>query len=206
MPIGACAIVLAGLCLPAPYQHAASYGSALSDICDVKPHHCYSHVDPRWARRLGVQIDTYETDDMEAKVSTGLPRACQGDVCVLYLRACTADGLECEYDWGKLYAPSPGNLDGTVFYNVVFRLKAKSAAAMKRAVANLSVEVTTNKEPTLVPVSSMTVASASRYDPACDEPHAPDACPNLMYGRVPRAVLTREQRFSLAPGEFARGD
>jgi hypothetical protein len=198
MPAGvACAVLLAGTCVQAPYDRATELLAMYSySNGDGVPH-------PQVQKRLGVRIVAAQTDDLIARDTAGTARACRGDACVLYVKTCSADGRECEYDWGRAWPPGPGNLNGAIFYNVVLWIKATSAEAMSRATAALSVVAGPDESPVFVPVAAMNVASRLEYWPPCaagtkDHPSQdPPGCVNLFYGRAPDADLTRDQRLHL---------
>ena len=180
----ACAIVLAGLCLRSPYDKAADLIAMyhLSDGAGV--------AQPAVVRRLGVLIEAAVSDVVDrSQDPTGLPRACVSEICVTYLKTCSVDGLQCEWDWDR--APNAG---GRRYISTrTVWIKAESRTAMAAAVQALAVQAGEGELRPSVALATMDQLSPLGYLPPCDAAFQKD-CVNLFYGRVPEVPLTREQR------------
>jgi hypothetical protein len=181
----ACAVVLAGLCLQSPYDKATNLNAmyAFSDGTGV--------AQPDAVRRLSVRIEAYQSDNIRAQDPSGLPRACAGSACVAYLKTCSADGLQCEWDWGR--APGKDEPFGTL----TVWIGATSIAAMAAAERAIAVEWEPSKGARLsVPLAALSERSSLAYLPPCTAV-VQSGCANMFEGRVPMAKLTREQRLHL---------
>jgi hypothetical protein len=114
-------------------------------------------------RRLGAEIQVFQGDDLRSKDPTGLARACEQHVCVLYLKVCSPDGLACEFDWG-----SPPASEGRPFFNLAFWVRATSVQALAHALAALSIQRGGEGGAVVsIPISRMTVRSALPYLHPC---------------------------------------
>jgi hypothetical protein len=172
-----CAALLAGLCVLAPYDKAT----------DLQAMYAYSDgvtgiAQPAAMETLGVHIVAAQSDNIFARDTAGLARACAGDLCILYLKTCTPDGLTCEVDWGRAGAP----FDTTTFW-----ISANSAAAMARASAAMSLVLSRDGKHAdgQIPVVQLSQVAALPYLPPCVDHDGPD-CVTLMNGRVPAAPAT----------------
>jgi hypothetical protein len=169
----ACALVLAGLCLQSPYDKATNLNAmyAFSDGTGV--------ARPEAVRRLGVRIEAYQGDNIVAQDPTGLPRACVGVACIAYLKTCSDDGLQCEWDWGR----APGKDAG--FGALTVWIGATSAAAMDAAVRAIAVQWWSGEgTPTPVPLAALGERSSLAYLPPCTAA-VQTGCVNMFVGRVP---------------------
>jgi hypothetical protein len=181
----ACALVLAGLCLQSPYDKATNLNAmyAFNDGTGV--------AQPDAVRRLGVRIEAYQSDNIRTQDPSGLPRACAGPACVAYLKTCSADGLQCEWDWGR--APGKDEPFGTL----TVWIGATSIAAMAAAERAIAVEWEPSKGARLsVPLAALSERSSLAYLPPCTAV-VQSGCASMFEGRVPMAKLTREQRLHL---------
>jgi len=173
-----CALVVAGLCLQAPYDRAVD----LSAFFTPTP-----AADPHVVRRLGVRIEAYQSDNPVPHATDGLPESCLGASCVLYAKTCSGDGLDCEWDWGGV----PGA--GADFYTRTFIIKATSSPAMDRAERAISVEAV-DGGPT-IPLTQLSIASPLGYLPVCTSGQVDGSrCVNPFYGRIPDAVPRSRHR------------
>ena len=121
--IPGCAVVLAGLCIAAPYDRATQL-SAMYRPDDGRT----GVADPEVVRRLGVRIDAYQSDLILSKLTAGAAATCVNGGCVIYAKSCSADGLECLYEWAIAPKGAPW-VTGTL----KFSIHATSAAAMRAA-------------------------------------------------------------------------
>jgi hypothetical protein len=124
-----CAIVLAGLCLVAPYDKAVDL-NAMYAIVDAHGHRLASEPDA--VRRLGVKIDAYQSDNIVFKQSAATAEACAGQDCVRYARACAPNGLICYVEWGRLQS-ARGRSAEPILITRAFSISAVSVEAMRRA-------------------------------------------------------------------------
>jgi hypothetical protein len=178
----ACAMVLAGLCLQSPYDKATdlvamyAFGDGVTGVAQ-----------PAAVRRLGVRIAIYQSDNIRERDPAGLPRACVGEACEIYLKTCSGDGLRCEWDWG-------GARNDPRFVTDSLWIDATSSGAMESAVQAISVQWWSGKGPTVpVPLSAMSQRSDLHYVRPCEGTVQTD-CINPFLGRVPEAKTTREPR------------
>ena len=166
-------MVLAGLCLQSPYDKATDLVAmyAFSDgVTGV--------AQPAAVRRLGVRIKVYQSDDLRERDPAGLPRACVGQACEIYLKTCSDDGLRCEWDWG-------GASNGPRFVTDSLWIEATSRKTMDSAVQAISAEWWSGKDLTvLVPLSTMAQRSDLNYVRPCEGEVQSD-CINPFLGRVP---------------------
>ena len=180
MPVG-CAVILAGLCLQAPYDRAVDL-EAFYRMTDAKTGARLGVAQPAAVKALGVRIEVYSGDDLQPHETAGLSRACAGESCLLYAKTCAADGLVCEWDWGP--NPSPG--EGLRSFTVL--VTAKTPAAMAKAISAASIRPA---DQGYVPLAAMKAPSPYAFRPPCEGEVSSD-CTNLFYGLIP--VLGRRGR------------
>jgi hypothetical protein len=169
--IPGCVLILASLCLPAPYDRATDLRASWA-VSDGRTGVAQADV----VARLGVRITAVQSDNLRPRQISGLARACNGRTCLLYLRTCTPSGLRCEWDWGVApTAKAPG------FYTREVLIDAASPAAMTRAVAALSINPETGAP--AVPLAAMNVTAALPYRPPCNGPQT--ASCDVSYDRIP---------------------
>jgi hypothetical protein len=190
----ACAIVLAGLCLPAPYDK----------VTDLEAMYAFNNGAGRAQQavvdKLGIRIRAIQTDNIVAKAADDAPEACQELACVRYVKSCSPDGLECQIEWGEVSAESTKRFGVATVYTLEFTLAARSVVAM-RAVQNALYVAPSgySQQRVYIPVAAMTVLSSQPYQPFCDGRGQPAGCRTTAFGLFPNLKLTREQRYGLAP-------
>jgi hypothetical protein len=182
----ACALVFAGFCVHSPYDRAVNVNSMVA-VYDVAGNRL-GVAQPEAVRRLGARIEAYQSDLIRPQDPTGLPKACSGKACVIYLKTCSDDGLACEWDWGSPSEQTPYVSTETVW------IGATSASAMKAAVRAISVESwRQGRAPVPIPLAALDQPSSFAYARPCTATVQTD-CVNMFDGRVPVATATREQR------------
>jgi len=120
--IPGCAVILAGLCVAAPFDRATQL-HAMYAYTDGRT----GVADPDLVRRLGVQIDLWRSDNLVAKDTTGGRRACGDAGCVVYIAVCSQDGLDCRYEWK---ADTPHGFEGATG---TLTMHARSEVEMEHA-------------------------------------------------------------------------
>jgi len=190
----ACAIVLAGLCLPAPYDKATDLVAMYAISGGV------GRAQPAVIYRLGVKIDAIQADNLVPKAAEGVPETCVRTACVRYVKSCSPDGLVCQVEWGELTPENARAPMGPVVSTSEFILRAGTGAAMRATQQALFVEVRPKDgDPVYIPVASMSELSSTAYRPLCEQGENPPGCTNNYFGLLPDMRFTREQRTGLPP-------
>ncbi len=114
-----CAVVLAGVCIAAPYEHAVTLNALYTNPTTADAER------PAAIERLGARIDIWLSDNLATKNKIGGRSVCGERGCVIYAAVCAPDGLECRYEWDS--APYDLGTGGTL------TMHARSRADMERA-------------------------------------------------------------------------
>ena len=116
-----CAIVLAGVCIAVPYEHAVTLNAFYTNPTTADAER------PAAIERLGARIEIWRSDNLVTKDTTGGQRACGDGGCVVYTAACSPNDLECRYEWK---AEAPRGFEGA---SGTLTMHARSRVEMERA-------------------------------------------------------------------------
>ncbi|HEY2069901.1 MAG TPA: hypothetical protein VGG48_10135 [Rhizomicrobium sp.] len=138
-----CTFIFASLCVPQAYAPVTQTDAMYT----VAPH----GFDPAAERRLGVEVDVWQSDLLRMVLPIAVDRACTRDWCTYYQRHCSA--TDCVYE---ISSPIRSDPDGGVALNIEIKIHARSKAILRKTVRDLALAMGPDDAP---PVAYLPLAS-----------------------------------------------
>jgi hypothetical protein len=182
-----CALILAYICVPQEYVPVSQLSSMIVETDAAgKP---VLRFNPAIARRRGIEIDAWDSDDIHEVSPALMNKACSGGWCIYYRKHCDAELRNCQYvESDPVPADFTRTFDKAVASSKGFEIHARSRAIYRETENTLRLVLHTGDDgrSAYLPLTKLTQLSDSINVTNCMRSVWMQGCGPPPFPRLPR--------------------